>query len=113
MALDKEMLKGYMDIIFLSLLRESPMYGYELAKKARDISGAVFDIKEATLYMALKRLEKQGLLAAYWAPPDEGTAGRRKYYRLTEEGLAHLLQGKADWEAFKQVIDQFMGGIRL
>lgn len=111
MGLDKEMLKGYMVMIFLSLLQEKPLYGYELAKKAREISGEVFDIKEATLYMALKRLEKQGLLASYWGDPDEGSAGRRKYYRLTDEGKLHLHQGKKDWEAFKTVIDQFMGGV--
>jgi len=113
MGLDKEMLKGYMDIIFLSLLQAKPLYGYELAKLAREVSGDVFDIKEATLYMALKRLEKQGLLTSFWGDPDEGSAGRRKYYRLTDEGTAHLMQGKSDWEAFKRVIDQFLGGIRL
>jgi PadR family transcriptional regulator, regulatory protein PadR len=112
MGLDKEMLKGYMDIIFLSLLQEQPLYGYELAKKAREVSGAVFDIKEATLYMALKRLEKQGLLISFWGNPDEGSAGRRKYYRLTDEGMTHLLNGKRDWDAFKMVIEQFLGGVR-
>ncbi|MFD1178415.1 PadR family transcriptional regulator [Paenibacillus puldeungensis] len=111
MGLDKELLKGYMEIIFLSLLQEKPLYGYELAKKAREISGEVFDIKEATLYMALKRLEQRGLLKSYWGDPDEGSAGRRKYYHLTDEGITHLQNGKRDWVAFKQVIDQFLGGV--
>jgi PadR family transcriptional regulator, regulatory protein PadR len=89
------------------------LYGYELAKMAREVSGSVFDIKEGTLYMALKRLEKQGLLTSFWGDPDEGSAGRRKYYSLTDEGLIHLRNGKRDWEAFKIVIDQFLGGVQI
>lgn len=110
MEIDKEVLKGYIDTILLSLLREKPVYGYELAKTALDRSEGTFELKEATLYLSLKRLEKNGLVKSFWGDSDSG-GGRRKYYELTEAGYVRLRQKKTEWEFFKKTIDQFLGGI--
>lgn len=110
MEIDKEVLKGYIDTILLSLLREKAVYGYELARTALDRSGGTFELKEATLYLSLKRLEKNGMVTSFWSDSDSG-GGRRKYYQLTEAGLLRLRQKKTEWEFVKKTIDHFLGGI--
>lgn len=109
MEIDKELLKGYIEIILLSLLQIEPLYGYELVKRIRNISENTFEIKEATLYLALKRLEKNGLSISYWDDSESG-GGRRKYYRITEKGLLRFREKKTEWEYLKRTIDKFLGG---
>ncbi|WP_410514226.1 PadR family transcriptional regulator [Paenibacillus sp. BR2-3] len=104
------MLKGYIETVLLSLLREKPVYGYELARTALDRSDGTFELKEATLYLGLKRLEKNGLLTSFWGDSNNG-GGRRKYYELTEAGDERLRQKKREWEFVKKMMDQFLGGI--
>lgn len=112
MDFDKEMLKGYIDVILMSLLQDKPMYGYEIAKKVREVSGGAMDLKEATLYMALKRLEKQGLLEAFWGEDESSGGGRRKYYRLLPEGQARLEESRRSWSVLRNIIDALLGGNR-
>lgn len=69
----------------LSVLNEADCYGYEIAKTVRVKSDNSFKLKEGTMYLGLKRLEKQGLIESYWG--DESSAGgRRKYYKVTPTG---------------------------
>ncbi|MCR8656079.1 PadR family transcriptional regulator [Paenibacillus endoradicis] len=110
MEIDKEILKGHIDTILLSLLREKPVYGYELARTALDRSEGAFELKEATLYLSLKRLEKNELVTSFWGDSDSG-GGRRKYYELTETGRLRLKEKKAEWLFFRTIINQFMEGI--
>ena len=58
MEVNKEVLKGHIDTIILSLLHIRDMYGYEIAKLVREKSDEQFELKEGTLYLSLKRLEK-------------------------------------------------------
>lgn len=111
MEIDKEILKGYIDTILLSLLHKQPLYGYELAKRAREMSGGSFELKEATLYLALKRLEKQHLVTSYWDDSVSG-GGRRKYYKITDDGALRLQNKKQEWEFLKNTIDIFLGGVK-
>jgi len=110
LEIDKEVLKGYIDTILLSLLYAEPLYGYELAKRAREMSGGSFELKEATLYLSLKRLEKQQLVTSYWDDSQSG-GGRRKYYEITGSGLLRLRNKKQEWEFLKVTIDKFLGGV--
>lgn len=107
MDLDKEMLKGYINAILISLLKTKEMYGYEIAKKIRKTSNGEFEINEATLYIALKRLEKSGLIESYWDDEQSG-GGRRKYYRLTSNGESYLEGKIQEWYYFKNIVDKFL-----
>lgn len=109
MEIDKEILKGHIDTILLSLLRGKPVYGYELARAALDRSAGAFELKEATLYLSLKRLEKNKFVTSFWGDSDGG--GRRKYYELTEAGRLRLKEKKAEWLFLNTIINQFMEGI--
>lgn len=108
LEVDKEILKGYIDTILISLLKDKNMYGYEIAKTVRDTSDTTFELKEGTLYLSLKRLEKNGYLQSFWEESDSG-GGRRKYYRITDEGLRYFEIKKTEWIFMKRLIDKFMG----
>ncbi len=106
MDIDKEMLKGYIDSIILSVLEKERMYGYELSKKIRALSNESFEIKEGTLYVVLKRLENKGLVTTEWG--DEINIGaRRKYYNITSAGTQYLKAQKLKWKHFKNILEIF------
>lgn len=109
MEINKEILKGHIDALILSLLHSRDMYGYEIAKLVRDKSGEQFELKEGTLYLSLKRLENNNWITSYWGD-DQGPGGRRKYYKLTSIGEAGFEEKCKEWQFFKRIIDIFMEG---
>ncbi|GHU82964.1 PadR family transcriptional regulator [Clostridia bacterium] len=109
MVFETEMLKGYIDIILLSLLYREDLYGYELAKRVKEKTDAQFELKEGTLYLAFKRLEAAGMIASYWG--EEGVGSRRKYYRLLPEGRRHIQRLKGEWAALREIINMFLEGV--
>lgn len=106
MELDKEWLKGYIEIIILSVLETKSMYGFLLSKEIKELSGHSFEMKESTLYLALKRLEKKELVSSFWSDNNDG--GRRKIYKISPQGKIQYSQKRSEWEYFKQVIDIFL-----
>ncbi len=104
-----ELLKGSTEIILLSFLNETAMYGYELARKVEKESEGFLLFKEGTLYPALKKLETQGLIESYWEKSDEGP--RRKYYTITLTGKKVLLDLKNEWNVFQKVMNRLVGDV--
>ncbi|MDP4177011.1 MAG: PadR family transcriptional regulator [Bacillota bacterium] len=107
MEIDKEMIKGYIESIILSLLKKEDLYGYEISKRIRSISRDKFEIKEGTLYVVLKRLENCKLISPYWDDTETG-GGRRRYYKITNEGTEYLSKKIEEWNFFKDIIDLFL-----
>ena len=103
-------IRGYIDLIVLSLLKRQPSYAYDLAKTITEVSDGEYTIKQTTLYTALKRLESTGLAASYAGVSDSGKS--RTYYRLTSEGTTHLTAKVAEWEDTKTLVDRFAKGAR-
>lgn len=113
MEVNKEVLKGHIDTIILSLLCNKEMYGYEIAKSVRENSREQFELKEGTLYLSLKRLEKNQWITSYWSD-EQGPGGRRKYYRITPLGEQTFTEKRLEWRFIKGIIDAFLeGGDRL
>jgi len=108
--IDKEILKGYIDTIILSLLYEKPLYGFEMAKIVWEKSAHEFELKEGTMYLALKRLENNGMAESFWGE-EASDGGRRKYYRILPAGRERLDHKKTEWEFVKRIIDLFLGGV--
>lgn len=104
--MNKEMLKGTIDILILCVLKEKDNYGYEISKTIKAKTEGMYEIQEATLYLALKRLEKLESIASYWG--DESSGGRRKYYRITEMGRSSLEQAIKDWRETVNIVDRFI-----
>lgn len=109
MEINKEVLKGHIDTLILSLLHNKDMYGYELAKYVREKSENQFELKEGTLYLSLKRLEKNKWIESYWGD-EQGPGGRRKYYKLTSLGEEGFKEKRLEWEFVKKMIDLFLEG---
>jgi len=103
------MIKGYIESIILSLLADEDLYGYDIAKKIRNISEEMFEIKEGTMYVVLKRLENNGLVESYWDDSASG-GGRRRYHHITDKGKKYLENSQREWRFFKNIIDKFLGG---
>ena len=105
--MEKELMKGSIDILLMSLLAEGDSYGYEMTKKLRVLSDDAYQMNEGTLYPALKRLEQKECIEPYWV---EATSGaRRKYYRLTEMGRKQLTQKLKNWKQINSLIERTAG----
>lgn len=109
MEINKEVLKGHIDTLILSLLHNRDMYGYEVAKIVREKSENQFELKEGTLYLSLKRLEKNEWIESYWGD-EQGPGGRRKYYKLTSVGEEGFEEKRSEWLFVKKIMDSFLEG---
>jgi PadR family transcriptional regulator PadR len=108
LELSKEMIKGYIESIILTLLKKEDLYGYEIAKRIRNTSKGSFEIKEGTMYVVLKRLENNGLVSTYWDDGESG-GGRRRYHKITEKGIEYLKVKKEEWVFFRDILNIFFG----
>ncbi len=100
------MLKGTIDILILSVLTDKDNYGYEISKTIKAKSEDLFEILEATMYLALKRLEKQNAIEAYWG--DKSGGGRRRYFKITDLGKQQLHELESDWQKTVRLVDKFL-----
>lgn len=108
---NKEFIRGSTAIMVLSLLSREDMYGYQIIKEIDKQSGGVFIFKEGTLYPILHGLEIEGFVESYWVESSQGR--RRKYYRITNQGISILKEKSAEWNHFKKALDQVIGGMKL
>lgn len=104
--MNKELLKGNIDLLILSVVKEKESYGYEISKTIKVKTEGEFEIQEGTLYISLKRLEKQGALSSSWGKESHG--GRRKYYAITEEGVQLLNNLVEDWKKVTEMVIRFI-----
>lgn len=104
--MNKEMLKGMIDLLILSVLNEKDNYGYEISKAIKERTEGAFEIQEATLYLSLKRLEKQNAIAGYWG--NESHGGRRKYYTITDDGKELFSKFIQDWRQMSTIVERFI-----
>jgi len=109
LEISRENLKGHIDTLILSLLHQRDMYGYELAKIVREKSEEQFELKEGTLYLSLKRLEKNNWISSYWGD-EQGPGGRRKYYKVTSLGKQNFEAKRLEWQFVKEMMDSFLWG---
>lgn len=102
------MLKGSLEILLLSLLLKKDCYGYEMIKELRELSGGSYNMNEGTMYPALKRLEKNECIIAYWT--EEENEKRRKYYTITENGRKVLSSKKRNWNELNLLMKKVSEG---
>lgn len=99
----REQLKGNTESLLLALLQGEPMYGYQIIKELEQRSQGYFKFREGTLYPALHRMEKEGLVEGRWQPTPGGQD--RRYYHLTAKGAKALETKMAEWRGFSTAID--------
>ena len=98
MAQRRKLMKGSADSLLLCLIGQQPMYGYQIIKELERRSQGYFKFKEGTLYPALHRLEKAGLIAGKWQTLPSGR--QRRYYYITDKGHHLLVLKRSQWQDF-------------
>ena len=98
MVARQDFMKGNIDTLLLSLISQQPMYGYHVMRELEGKSQGYFKFKEGTLYPALHRLEKAGLLQAKWQTLTSGR--QRRYYYITDKGRRVLVEQTAQWREY-------------
>src|SRR3954454_21561521 len=98
--------KGHLDLLLLSVLADGPQHGYVTITALRDRSDGAFDLPEGTVYPALQRLERAGLVDSRW---DEDAPRRRRVYHLTDEGRRARAAKKQEWRGFVVGIQAVIG----
>ncbi len=106
MSITSDIIRGHTETIILAHLMDGDSYGYEINKAIKGKTDNQYELKEATLYCAFKRLEELGLIISYWG--DETTGARRRYYKITEDGKSFYRHSKEDWEVTKKIIDKLL-----
>ena len=96
-----EALKGHLDALIMGVLADGPLHGYAVVEELKRRSSGLFELPEGTVYPALHRLERAGLLASQWS---EG-ARRRRVYSLTARGTRELGHRRGQWRAFATAVD--------
>jgi DNA-binding PadR family transcriptional regulator len=104
--MNRERLKGNLDLLLLSVLAAGPAHGYAIISALRERSGGTFDLPEGTIYPALHRLEDAGLLGSSWA---EGEGRKRRVYGLTDKGVAALAAEQTEWRTFTTSVQAVLG----
>jgi len=100
MARRQDDLRGSLDLVILKTLSLAPMHGWGIGQRIRQMSSGVLAVNQGSLYPALQRLEKQGLIGSDWGTTDNHR--RARYYRLTPSGRRALGDGIDSWERFAE-----------
>ena len=102
-----DMRTGSTAVMILRLLADAPMYGYQMVKELQARSDGYFKMEQGTLYPALHRLERDGLVSSEWQVVAEGPS--RKYYHITDAGRAALREHATQWTDFSRSLLKLLG----
>ena len=91
-------LRGSLDLLVLKTLSLAPMHGWGISQRVQQISGGVLEVNQGSLYPALQRLEKAGLITSEWGTTDNNRQAR--YYTLTAAGRRALGSELESWRRF-------------
>lgn len=106
MSITSDLVRGHTETIILAQLLSKDSYGYEINKSIQEKTNNQYELKEATLYSAFRRLEEAKMIESYWG--DETIGARRRYYRITKLGRMLYEKNKEDWEETKKMIDSLI-----
>jgi len=101
MKVEGQVLKGHLDTLLLAALDGEPRHGYAVIEALRENSGGRFDLPTGTVYPALHRLQRAGLITSSWSVVD---GRRRRTYELTPAGGAKLRTERATWREFADTV---------
>jgi transcriptional regulator len=99
----KDALRGSLDLLVLKTLSLEPMHGWGISQRVQQISDGELDVNQGSLYPALQRLEKEGLVTSAWGTTDNNR--RARYYRLTTAGRRSLGEELESWRRFATALD--------
>ncbi|MBN1291765.1 MAG: PadR family transcriptional regulator [Candidatus Latescibacteria bacterium] len=104
MNINKELVGASTGLLILKVLSHRPNYGYEIVRQVNEAADNFFTWQEGTIYPALRKLEKDGLLKSQWENADGNR--ERKYYYITAQGREAIKEGTKQWKGFAQLVLQ-------
>jgi transcriptional regulator len=96
-------LRGSLDLLVLKTLSLSAMHGWGISQRVQQMSDGEFAMNQGSLYPALQRLEKNGLITSEWGVTDNNRQAR--YYRITAAGRRALGREIESWKRFAAALD--------
>lgn len=102
----RDLVQGTLHMLILKTLQLEPMHGYGIGVRLEQISRGVFQVNAGSLFPAIRRLERDGLIAGDWQTTENNR--QAKYYTLTASGRARLKQEARDWEAQTSAIARIL-----
>ena len=106
----RELLRGSLDLMVLSVLADGSKYGYLIQREIREASGGAAEIKAGTLYPLLHRLEGERLIRSRW---DDSSGRRRKWYELTAAGRRALQHQAVQWQSYAACVQRLLAPLKL
>ena len=104
----RDLLRGSLDLMVLSVLADQAKYGYMIQNQLREVSRGRVELKAGTLYPLLHRLEADKLIRSKW---DDSTGRRRKWYELTPAGRKRLQVQSQEWHSYVECIGQLLAPV--
>ncbi len=104
-AINRELVRGSVELMVLSVLVDDAKYGYLIQKRVADASDGLIQLKAGTLYPLLHRLEAEGLIRAKW---EKSTGRDRKWYELTAAGRRRLHTQAGQWQALARCVEKLV-----
>ena len=101
-----ETLKGHLDLLLLAVVEDGPLHGYAVIEELKRRTGDALDLPEGTIYPALHRLQKAGLLDSTW---EEHGGRRRRVYALTGGGRKAVHEKRLEWQSFAAAVQGVLG----
>ena len=98
-----DLLQGTLDLLVLKTLAHEPQHGYGVAQKILLMSRQVLEVQQGSLYPALHRLERKGMVTSEWRESDAGRMA--KFYSLTKAGRKHLADEREQWARYASAIN--------
>lgn len=90
-----ELLQGTLELLILKIIALGPVHGYGISQRIQQISKEVLQVQQGSLYPALRRLEKRGLIKGQWGTSDNGRQAR--FYSLSQAGRRQLKLEQSQW----------------
>ncbi len=106
MSITADLIRGHTDTIILAALLQEDSYGYRINRRLCELTDGRFELKEATLYTAFKRLEEADYIHSYWG--DEATGARRRYYAITPAGRVAYDRMMREWQEASAMIEKLI-----
>jgi PadR family transcriptional regulator len=105
-VMTSDLLRGHLDGLLLAVLADAPGHGYELSQRLTRRSGGELEVPEGSLYPALHRLERAGLVTSAWS---DGEGRRRRVYSLSAAGRREVSRSRAQWRRFSSAVERVLG----
>jgi len=107
--IEKDLLRGSLDMLVLTVLADKPLYGYLIQKRLRLQSQEKVKLPAGTMYPLLHRLEADKLIKSKW---DDTSGRKRKWYELTAKGRKKLMAQVQQWRSYAQCVSGLIEGIQ-